>query len=83
VEDLGLPHDGSGVCDYLNRKTNKCSIYDTRPDLCRVDRMFEKHFKSKMSKKEFYKLNTKACHVLIDKEGFDNSFKLDISAYDK
>ena len=80
---LGLPHNGDGVCSYLNRETNECSIYDKRPDICRVDRMFDKYFKSKVSKKEFYKLNTRICHVLIDEVGLDGSFKIDENEYDK
>jgi Fe-S-cluster containining protein len=83
ISKLGLPHNGDGVCSYLNRETNKCSIYETRPDICRVDKMFENYFKPKMSKKEFYKINTKACHTLIDKDGLDESFKIDIEEYDR
>jgi hypothetical protein len=45
--------------------------------------MFENYFKPKMSKKEFYKINTKACHTLIDKDGLDESFKIDIEEYDR
>ena len=82
VQGSGLPHDGNGVCLHLNKKTNKCSIYKDRPEECRVDEMFEKHFKNKISKKEFFILNTKACHVLIDKEKLDKSFKIDTKEYD-
>tara|TARA_Y100001963_G_C6537296_1_gene333843 strand:+ start:198 stop:539 length:342 start_codon:yes stop_codon:yes gene_type:complete len=94
-----LPHDENGVCDHLDRKTKKCSIYETRPEECRVDRLYEKHFKSKwyhralgerknsdgveITRKEFYKATAKACNILIDKEGLDDSFKLDLSEYDE
>tara|TARA_R100000234_G_C4892892_1_gene132256 strand:- start:183 stop:476 length:294 start_codon:yes stop_codon:yes gene_type:complete len=83
VVGSGLPHDENGVCMNLNRKTNSCSIYETRPEQCRVDKMFDKHFKFKISKKEFYKQNTRACHILIDKEGLDSSFKIDVDEYEK
>ena len=43
--------------------------------------MFEKHFKTKMTKKEFYIINTEACHKLIEKEGLDDSYKIDIKEY--
>ena len=81
IKGLGLPHNGDGVCLNLDKQTNKCSIYEDRPEICRVDRMFENHFKSKMSKKEFFILNTKACHELIDKEKLDESFKIDTKDY--
>jgi hypothetical protein len=81
IIDLGLPHNGDGICLNLNKKTNECLIYETRPDICKVDRMFEKHFKSKMTKKEFFIKNTEACHQLIDREKLDNSYKIDIKEY--
>ena len=82
VKGLDLPHDESGVCLNLDQQTNKCSIYNSRPDICRVDVMYER-YKSEMSKKDFFISNTKACHYLIDKENFDNSFKVDIKEYDE
>jgi len=81
IAHLGLPHNGDGICLNLDKKTNKCSIYKDRPDICKVDRMFFKHFQSKMTKKEWYIKNTKACHQLIDKEGLDSSYKIDIKEY--
>lgn len=53
---------GDGVCKYL--EGNKCSIYNERPLLCRVDEAFEVYFKDRMSKKEYYNLNYKACYKL-------------------
>ena len=67
VQGSGLPHD---------------EIYKDRPEACRVDKMFENHYKHQMSKKEFFILNTKACHILIDKEELDESFKIDTKEYD-
>lgn len=31
-----LPIDADGVCGNLDRATNLCRIYDTRPSCCRV-----------------------------------------------
>ncbi len=50
---------GDGVCIYL--KDNLCSIYETRPLLCRVDESYEYYFKELYSKQEYYELNYKAC----------------------
>ncbi len=50
---------GDGVCIYL--KNNLCSIYETRPILCRVDESYEYYFKELYSKQEYYELNYKAC----------------------
>ena len=83
VGGWGLPHDENGVCLNLNKQTNECRIYETRPDICKVDVMFEKVFKSTMTKKEFYIENTKACHFLIDLENLSDDFKVDTKEYDK
>lgn len=50
---------GDGVCIHL--KDNLCSIYETRPILCRVDESYEYYFKELYSKQEYYELNYKAC----------------------
>lgn len=58
--------DGCGLCcKAINCKhlteDNKCSIYDTRPDICNVDKGYDMYFKDKMSKLVWYALNYKAC----------------------
>ncbi len=53
---------GDGVCKYLNG--DLCSIYDTRPLLCRVDECYEAFFKDKMSREEYYRMNQEACKLL-------------------
>lgn len=53
---------GDGVCMYL--KGNLCSIYETRPLLCRVEESYEAYFKDIISKDEYDEMNTKACRVL-------------------
>lgn len=53
---------GDGVCKYLSE--NLCSIYESRPLLCRVDECYEKFFKDVMSLEKYYHLNQKACQLL-------------------
>lgn len=53
---------GDGTCIYL--VGNKCSIYETRPVLCRVDDSYEAFFKEKMSLEEYYILNYESCELL-------------------
>lgn len=50
---------GDGVCKYLCG--NLCSIYDNRPLLCRVDESYERFFKEKLSKEDYYRLNYQVC----------------------
>ena len=57
---------GDGTCIYL--KDNLCSIYNTRPLLCRIDEYYEKFFYSVMSREEYYLLNKQECEKLTKTE---------------
>lgn len=58
---------GNGICRYLNG--NKCSIYDDRPLLCRVDESYEAYFKDVITIDEYYRLNYESCDVLKKQAG--------------
>lgn len=66
-EDLDM---GNGVCRYLNG--NKCSIYDDRPLLCRIDESYEAFFKDVITIDEYYRLNYEACNILKNHAGGKN-----------
>lgn len=53
---------GTGVCIHL--KGNLCEIYDHRPLICSVDKMYETYFCSFYSREEYNKLNMDACQKL-------------------
>lgn len=53
---------GDGVCRYLSG--NLCSIYPSRPLLCRVDACYEKFFKEVMPIDVYYQKNYEACNKL-------------------
>lgn len=57
---------GDGTCKYL--EGNKCSIYNERPLLCRIDECYEMYFKNQYSLNEYYELNYKVCRELQKKE---------------
>ena len=57
---------GDGVCRYLDG--NLCSIYQTRPLLCRIDESYERFFKDSMWRKEFYCENLLVFSKLKKKE---------------
>ena len=55
-------------CKYLT-SDNKCSIYEKRPIVCRVDKMFEiTGGGTIMDRKEYYKLSKLFCEFLRQKE---------------
>lgn len=64
IPELACFNDGFGTCVYL--KDNLCSIYEKRPEVCRVDIMYEKYYADIYSRKEFYHMNQKVCKELIE-----------------
>lgn len=55
-----------GVCIYLDKNTNLCTIYEDRPLLCRVDDQYDLLFRDKMTRSEYYKLQHEICKILDD-----------------
>lgn len=55
-------HSGDGVCKFLNK--NECSIYSSRPLICRVDESYNIFFKDKISYDEYLKINYQCCEIL-------------------
>ena len=63
IPQLAPFDDGNGVCIHL--KNDLCDIYDNRPDICNVDKMYEKEFyKIFSTKEEYYKANAAMCESL-------------------
>lgn len=50
---------GDGVCKYL--RGNLCSIYNKRPLKCNIDACYDRFFRDKMRREEFYRLNWQWC----------------------
>ena len=57
---------GDGTCRHLDVQRKQCSIYEQRPDICRIDKQFTLHYHIKYSWTEFVNLNTQVCKQLID-----------------
>lgn len=51
----------NGVCKYLNEVTNLCMIYPDRPIDCNIDELYERCYKDRMSREEFYRINKEFC----------------------
>ena len=68
---------GDGVCKYLT-DDKKCAIYEERPDLCRIDKMYEVYYKKYFSKKEFYIKNAQMCNFLQELHNIDKTYRINI-----
>ncbi|WP_404418832.1 YkgJ family cysteine cluster protein [Marinospirillum sp.] len=58
---------GDGICRHLNINNKKCSIYDTRPDICRVELQYRKNYASTYTWKDFVEVNLSICRGLPDR----------------
>ena len=61
IPQLAAFDRGNGVCIHL--KDNLCSIYESRPDICNVEKMYV-FFKEQMSEEEYLQLMSNSCKVL-------------------
>ncbi len=61
-----------GACSKLG-EDGKCTVYETRPDVCRVDKSFEL-FGNGITREKYYEANAKLCNTWIRKAGLDMEF---------
>ena len=69
---------GDGICKYFDKQNLTCKIYETRPDICRVDLMFEKKYFKYYTKDEYFKLNIEACNKLQTMFDVDEKYRIKI-----
>jgi len=78
VQELKNFDLGNGICKYFDPINNECKIYDTRPDICSIDKMFQFEYKKYFTKEAFYMENAKVCNGLQEEYGLDRSFRINI-----
>jgi uncharacterized protein len=67
LSELKAPLDrGDGVCRHLDEIQNTCTIYESRPDICNIQRSYEKHYIPSVSWPDFVALNQLACEELLN-----------------
>lgn len=69
---------GNGVCKYFDLITKGCTIYDIRPNICRIDKMYELEYYKKFTKSDFYNLNAEACNRMQESYKIENKFRIKI-----
>ncbi|WP_454565848.1 YkgJ family cysteine cluster protein [Pseudomonas sp. AIG] len=55
---------GDGTCRHYNATNKGCGIYNERPDICRVDRQYQLHYRQAYSWDRFVALNVEVCEAL-------------------
>ena len=56
--------DERGVCKYLNTTTNLCTIYNERPNFCRVYTWYYEQYKDQKSLQDFLSSQRLGCDIL-------------------
>lgn len=68
----------SGMCEMYIPYLKKCSVYDNRPLVCDVAKLYEQKIDKKtvmpISKEHFFKINATECNKLIKKAQLDERF---------
>lgn len=63
IDEFPFKPDESGACEKYDKETKKCTVYDTRPRICRVD-LVKELYHSDMSAEEYNAASEEACKVL-------------------
>ncbi|WP_410910136.1 YkgJ family cysteine cluster protein [Pseudomonas sp. SIMBA_068] len=64
AEETRFLDRGDGTCRHHDVPSKRCTIYEDRPEICRVDRQYELHYARQYGWDEFVKLNVQVCKVL-------------------
>jgi Fe-S-cluster containining protein len=67
---------GNGICKYYNIANNECAIYDDRPDICRIEKMFKIKYYEYFTKKNYYEANAKICNLLQVTHNLNSDFRV-------
>lgn len=59
---------GDGTCKNYDEIEKLCTVYDSRPDICRVDKQYLFHYKDQYTWNEFIELNRISCELIIQSE---------------
>ncbi|MDO4434208.1 MAG: YkgJ family cysteine cluster protein [Alysiella sp.] len=61
---------GDGVCRHYNEITRLCTIYDTRPLVCRVVDYYDVHLSNSVVWQDFVQINLAICQQLQAEKTF-------------
>lgn len=63
IPELKKFDSGNGRCIHLT-ENNLCDIYNVRPNICNVEKMYQLRYSAYMSKEEYLSLNEEGCKRL-------------------
>ena len=76
IKELNHLDSGNGVCIHFDLTNKVCLIYKNRPNLCRIDYMYDTYYHKHYSRPEYYQLNAKVCNQLQEKVDLPLAFRV-------
>lgn len=64
IKEFPFQVTATGACEKYDAESKLCTVYETRPDVCRVDVVYDRVYKHAMSRQEYYRLDEAACESL-------------------
>lgn len=79
IADFPFGVTESGTCEKLNAD-NTCSVYNDRPMVCQIDKVWEKHYKHNgvPTKNEYFISTAMLCNSMMVEANIDEKFFIDI-----
>ena len=68
IDAFPFKADESGACEKYDKESKKCTVYENRPTICRVE-MVRQLFHSDMNKDKYNAASEEACRILQKEAG--------------
>ncbi len=75
IKQLSAYHAGDGVCFFYDANTG-CTIYENRPDVCKVDEGYIKFFSSQFTQEDYYQKNAQICNQLQEDKKMSSTYRV-------
>lgn len=72
VASFPYSFDSKGACENLN-PDNTCKQYEQRPDICRVEKVWEKYH-SHLTKEQYFQSAAMVCNSMMVQAGLDDRY---------
>lgn len=75
ISEFPFSFTDTGSCEHLGAD-HRCQVYDHRPLVCSISRVWEKHYEPKgnISRENYYLSALHLCNSLMVEAGVDNKF---------
>lgn len=80
IAEFPYRFDAAGRCEKL-LGNNQCSVYQNRPLVCSVEKVWLKFHAQTIDQRDYFKLAAQQCNSIMIEAGEDDSYLIDIDKY--